>query len=408
MKKLMITIVMAALVAMPVFVFAEWQVVPYAYTSDLQSISATPNGTVHTVGWYGLYASGTLNGLDAQPYPEGTNEATDWNVVRAINNDVIYIGGESIVKSLDGGESWTEQFEFSTDDAVYDMDFWNPDSGIAGGDNLTILLYTGSDWNIVYSIPDGGMIRSVKRIAYNTFLAGGWDQNYEGIMLRSDDGGSSWTEIELSTSDFVNGITSLNSTVYVAGPNSIRKSTDNGLSFFSVPQPTEALGTTGIAIVSTDELYAWSSNALYHSPNGGLSWESVYSFGYTIADLDIDTETGEAWLCGDDGLIAYNQSLPLSVDRVSDVIPNGYTLEQNYPNPFNPSTNIEYSIPINESVNIIIYNSLGQTIDVLVDELQSAGTYKVNWNGNSLPSGMYFYQISTPTFTRTMKMVLVK
>ena len=118
--------------------------------------------------------------------------------------------------------------------------------------------------------------------------------------------------------------------------------------------------------------------------------------------------TGEAWLVGVDGLIAHNPELPLSVELIDNQIPNQFQLSQNYPNPFNPTTNIEYSIPVSGIVAITVHNILGQTVDNLVNEFQPAGTYRVTWNGSNLPSGMYFYQINASTFTKTMKMILLK
>ena len=92
----------------------------------------------------------------------------------------------------------------------------------------------------------------------------------------------------------------------------------------------------------------------------------------------------------------------------SNSIPDNFYLNQNYPNPFNPTTNITYSIPVSGIVTMTVYNSLGQMMNVLVNEFQPAGTYKVDWRGNGSPSGVYFYQIKSQNFTKTMKMVLIK
>jgi hypothetical protein len=93
---------------------------------------------------------------------------------------------------------------------------------------------------------------------------------------------------------------------------------------------------------------------------------------------------------------------------------SNYTLSQNYPNPFNPSTKFSYSLPKSSIVSIIIYNSLGQIVTTLVNsEEQKAGNYDVNFNGkdsfgNSLASGVYFYQLRTNEVTITKKMLLLK
>ncbi|MBK8946809.1 MAG: T9SS type A sorting domain-containing protein [Ignavibacteriae bacterium] len=95
------------------------------------------------------------------------------------------------------------------------------------------------------------------------------------------------------------------------------------------------------------------------------------------------------------------------VDVISNT-PNVYNLGQNYPNPFNPSTTISYTLPQSGFTKLSVYNSLGEVIQTLVNENQSAGKYNINFNASNLTSGMYFYTISSGNFTQTNKMILMK
>jgi hypothetical protein len=88
--------------------------------------------------------------------------------------------------------------------------------------------------------------------------------------------------------------------------------------------------------------------------------------------------------------------------------PKEYTLGQNYPNPFNPSTTIRYQIPDRSFVTLKIYDLLGREVAALVNEEKPAGTYELTWNAEGLPSGVYFYQLRTGSFTGTGKMVFLK
>jgi protocatechuate 3,4-dioxygenase beta subunit len=108
-------------------------------------------------------------------------------------------------------------------------------------------------------------------------------------------------------------------------------------------------------------------------------------------------------------------SLDIAVTDVEDnpIVPTGYVLGQNYPNPFNPTTNIVFSIPQTEKVTLTIYNMLGQKIATVLDGSFLAGTHVVTWNGRDglgrqLPSGVYFYRLSTSRFSEARKMVLLK
>jgi hypothetical protein len=99
--------------------------------------------------------------------------------------------------------------------------------------------------------------------------------------------------------------------------------------------------------------------------------------------------------------------------NITTITPSDFRLNNNYPNPFNPETIIEYLVPKNGQVKIIIYNILGQKVRTLVNEVQTAGTYQVYWNGkndqnSAMSSGVYFYQLQGDNALITKKMTLLK
>jgi hypothetical protein len=100
-------------------------------------------------------------------------------------------------------------------------------------------------------------------------------------------------------------------------------------------------------------------------------------------------------------------------DYIGQPLIENYALKQNYPNPFNPSTTIKYNLAKTTDVKFEIYSILGSKIATLVNGKQNAGIQKVEWNGKddsgkAVASGVYFYKISTPEFTQTKKMMLLK
>jgi hypothetical protein len=94
-------------------------------------------------------------------------------------------------------------------------------------------------------------------------------------------------------------------------------------------------------------------------------------------------------------------------------IPTVYSLAQNYPNPFNANTQITFALPKSGQARLDIYNVLGQKVSTLFNEFMSAGTKTVNWDGRDdrgvgVPSGVYFYRLSSLDFLQTKKMLLIK
>ena len=89
-------------------------------------------------------------------------------------------------------------------------------------------------------------------------------------------------------------------------------------------------------------------------------------------------------------------------------LPQNYALSQNYPNPFNPTTKINYSLPEATKVSLEVYNLLGRKVMELVNGQQSAGYHTATFNASGLSSGVYLYKLTTPSFTQTKKMLLIK
>ncbi len=179
---------------------------------------------------------------------------------------------------------------------------------------------------------------------------------------------------------------------------------------------------------------------------GPLPWHMIYTWGFHDVSANVDLEEGGGFGLGrfraryyhanlDRGCAWEDYSFPqdswqidpplpleeydpsgvcISLEIISDVIPDKFNLADNYPNPFNPTTNIAFSIPIALDVQINIYNVLGQKVATLNEGLLNAGTYNARWNGqdqmgNTLASGIYFYELQAGNqFRQIKKMTFIK
>lgn len=89
-------------------------------------------------------------------------------------------------------------------------------------------------------------------------------------------------------------------------------------------------------------------------------------------------------------------------------IPDKFSLSQNYPNPFNPATKINFDIPRDGIVSLKIYDVKGREVKNLLNEFRIAGYYSVDFNGNNLASGAYFYKLVYENSEATKNMILLK
>ena len=96
------------------------------------------------------------------------------------------------------------------------------------------------------------------------------------------------------------------------------------------------------------------------------------------------------------------------VHNISSQLPEKFNLEQNYPNPFNPETKIKFSVITASFTELNVFNTAGQKVARLVSESLRPGEYEVVFNASSLPSGVYFYSITSGNVSQTKKMVLLK
>ncbi|MCX6136612.1 MAG: glycoside hydrolase family 9 protein [Ignavibacteriales bacterium] len=88
--------------------------------------------------------------------------------------------------------------------------------------------------------------------------------------------------------------------------------------------------------------------------------------------------------------------------------PATYDLLRSYPNPFNPSARICFTIPGRTRVSLKVYDSLGSEMSTLVNEVKDSGDYSIQWDGSGHSSGLYWCKLEAGTFSKTIKLVLLR
>ena len=153
-------------------------------------------------------------------------------------------------------------------------------------------------------------------------------------------------------------------------------------------------------------------------PMSGMNFpdeSSDFTVTFDASELEIGTYTGYLRIDSndpDDPIVAVECTLlvdiPIGLDDEISRIPSRFSLSQNYPNPFNPSTRISFDLPSDQQVSLRIYDLLGREVTTVLDKHMLAGFHRVEFDGSSMASGVYFYILKAGDFADSKRMVLIK
>ena len=336
-----------------------------------------------------------------------------------------------ITKSTDGGETWdTVNLDSSSTfigykEAVFFLDKMHGWIG-GSGKNYEYILRTdngGKTWQKVAL--DSADIWDISFVD----TLNGWACSWEGARIfKTTDGGKSWilnTRILINNQTFGDPLRRIYFTTRdsgwtvggIAGDQIIARTTDGGENW-NVYKDINGSSLHGLWF--TDSQNGWTvggANAgprIIRTTDGGENWvlqKNVpvsYFLPYIESIYMFDSNTGFA--VADSGIIlkTTNGGYLTGIGNISSIIPNKVELFQNYPNPFNPSTKINYNLPSGSFVILKIYDNLGRELKTLVNDYQNAGLHSVNFDGNDLSSGIYYYKLQAGDFNKTKKLILLK
>ncbi len=379
--------------------------------------------------------------------------------------------GRAIYNTTNGGNNWNLQYYMTFETELHSIYFIDSNTGYAaGGSGIMKTTNGGSNWFVQQNLSSFGLKDIVFTNSTTGFVTGQYEGvPHYSVIFKTTDGGNNWNETPLGTNEALSGVyftDELNGwTVgndYSSGNNLalIYRTTDGGNNWVKQNIPSFdalasvhfingtkgwAVGTLGTILTTENptpvELSSFTANV--DESNVNLSWQTatetnnkgfeverlqnfkitklqewkkigfVGGYGttteknfYAFVDKNLEAGSYSYKLVQVDFDGTQNESNIVNVEINSQ--PNEYKLLQNYPNPFNPSTTIQYSIPKNENVTLKIYNALGEEVRTLVNEHQTAGNYKVNFNAENLSSGIYYYRIVSKNYNAVKKMILLK
>lgn len=242
-------------------------------------------------------------------------------------------------------------------------------------------------------------------------------------ILYTTNGGKNWSIMTLPASIHSvlqvqfksNGKTGL-ATLF-SDSTKIFKTTNSGVTWNKVA--TFANGPFNLEWVENSDIwYVNLDTMVYKSSNDGLNWSKFLGSENYNSIYDIKFKRngnryiGYFMVASFSGInyeiIRFSDTITTTnISNISSVIPQGYELKQNYPNPFNPETSIEFSLPKNGNIELLIYDINGKEI-LKISEYKTVGKYNYSFNAKTLPSGIYFYTLSSENFRDSKKMILLK
>jgi len=293
---------------------------------------------------------------------------------------------------------------------------------------LALSSYSFAQGNTGWESQTSGTTYDLKSLSFvnqNTGWVVGYDTYYyKGIILKTTNGGTNWTKI-------INGlpyrwvtriaihndsanvcyVTLSGYKVDSTGAH-IYRTSNYGASWQSISSnlPNAPVNDVVIDPSIQGTLYIGTDVGVMATSNYGASWyvlDTGIPSSVPCHDLTLHNPTRKlvVWT---HGRSAYQTTLPPVGIISTNEIAEGFKLSQNYPNPFNPATKIEISIPKSSAVKLIVYDILGRIITTLVNEKLNAGSYKVDFDGSDLSSGVYFYKLEAGSFVQTRAMILLK
>jgi photosystem II stability/assembly factor-like uncharacterized protein len=353
----------------------------------------------------------------------------------------------TILRTSNGGFTWA-RVVVATNVDLFGVSMADSMYGMAVGQNGICARTTdsGLSWQ-VGSIVGGVNLYAVSCPTYRTATAVGGS----GTIMRTTDNGVSWTQQTSGTTQFLWGVSFIDSTHGIAvGGSAVLVTTNGGLTWSNHSPAGDlslqavhmidllnafAVGHSGVILKTTNGGMNWvplvsgTSNSFFgvhfvnqstgmiagaqgtiiRTSNGGQSWiPQVTNTSRSIQSIQLVTDS-LATAVGDSGLILRTVSGGTLVSvSYQPTIPNAFDLLQNYPNPFNPVTILRYDLPIASDVLLRVYNIMGQEVATLVDDNKPAGHHQISWHPQDIASGVYLCRLQAGKFTKTRKLLLLR
>lgn len=348
------------------------------------------------------------------------NERLGWAITYEVMPDSNSFLGTRILKTTDGGNSWLNYMYPVENIFMRSVYFLDSLTGFMTGAPITIVRTgnAGLSWENMdtdTTLQLGLPVENIRFINAKVGYACGGFRDIAGTMWTTTNGGFNWKGLVIAPEPFQD--------LYIFDPEkaiAVGGDFEYGSSYvYTTNQGNswnyDTLGTFGIAnavdfrTASEGWIALGIAQKFSFTRDAGRTWTSVYTpDSVSISDLQF-TDSLHGWAVGFNGAILKYMNEKSEIQSSEEIISSeNFTLEQNYPNPFNSSTVIRYTLFIKQFSTLRIFDVLGNEVAVLLNEAKQPGSYAAEFDAGNLPSGIYFYKLSSGKFSITKKLALIK
>lgn len=291
-----------------------------------------------------------------------------------------YDGTPRVIKTVDGGTTWTTIDMSAHAGTLIDCYFLAPDSGfVIGGSREGVFPTTISA--VVLFTGDGGRTWQTR---FTTSRPGEW-----GWKISFPSRRTGYVSIER-----------------FEAPTYCLKTADGGVMWQDVFVQNLGLDVQGIGFATeTKGWVAARRTEIFETSDGGATWQLV-TFGESINRFRMLSDT-LGYAVGRT-VYKYSPNTTAVAAARTEKSSTVYYLAQNYPNPYNPATKIIYGLQRAGLVKLQVFDLSGKIVATLVNEIKPIGKYEAHFEAAGLASGLYFYRLQAGGLVMTRKMLLAR
>ncbi len=402
---------------------SSWKLQTKGYADWLTSVACIDTNNAWAVGTGNVDTAANAGAIfhtsdgGTSWHVQGTNLPTaQYNYVTFVNANsgwAVVMLSAVFIHTTDGGNTWQR---LSSPTYISGLSFIDANNGWVSGNRR---IYRTTNGGVVWR---NLSIDTTIGIGNSQFLDAnnGWcigNRTVSSItqhtIHHTTDGGSHWQQQYSSASDLLSRIQFVDTQYGWASSADpygytilLVRTTNGGGTWSRIELPTSFK-----KVKFVDRNIGWGvGEYLCKTTDGGATWIEQSNNDLLEKNDIAAANASVAWVVGMGGSIlrTTDGGSTFVQENQSKSIPDQFILYTSYPNPFNATTTISYELPRASNIELKIFDLQGREVQTMYRGYQQAGSYRATFDGSAHASGTYFVRLQAGTSVQTRKIVLLK